>query len=128
MKRVSGEAQLAKFINGIPLKRMGTVDDIGQAAVFLPHARCLHFRLRDGGGWWPEPGRSALFNMGAEQMLRAPGRMTDHEPGDRESGRLREGCRIELNRPDKANAMNRRWAGHPAAFRRVDEMTKPASP
>src|SRR5258708_36326325 len=34
-------------------------------------------------------------------------------------------ARIELNRPDKANAMNRQmWQDIRAAFRRVDEMTE----
>jgi NAD(P)-dependent dehydrogenase (short-subunit alcohol dehydrogenase family) len=72
MKRLSGEAQLAKFINGIPLKRMGTVDDIGQAAVFLASPLAAYISgcvmVVDGG---QNLAGSALFNMGAEQMLRA---------------------------------------------------------
>ena len=72
MKRLSGEAQLAKLINGIPLKRMGTVDDIGQAAVFLASPLAAYISgcvmVVDGG---QNLAGSALFNMGAEQMLRA---------------------------------------------------------
>jgi len=72
MKRLSCEAQLAKFINGIPLKRMGTVDDIGQAAVFLASPLAAYISgcvmVVDGG---QNLAGSALFNMGAEQMLRA---------------------------------------------------------
>jgi NAD(P)-dependent dehydrogenase (short-subunit alcohol dehydrogenase family) len=72
MKRLSGEAPLAKFINGIPLKRMGTVDDIGQAAVFLASPLAAYISgcvmVVDGG---QNLAGSALFNMGAEQMLRA---------------------------------------------------------
>ena len=72
MKRLSGEARLAKFINGIPLKRMGTVDDIGQAAVFLASPLAAYISgcvmVVDGG---QNLAGSALFNMGAEQMLRA---------------------------------------------------------
>ncbi|HWS66955.1 MAG TPA: SDR family oxidoreductase [Steroidobacteraceae bacterium] len=72
MKRLSGEAQLAKFINGIPLRRMGTVDDIGQAAVFLASPLAAYISgcvmVVDGG---QNLAGSALFNMGAEQMLRA---------------------------------------------------------
>jgi NAD(P)-dependent dehydrogenase (short-subunit alcohol dehydrogenase family) len=72
MKRLSGEAQLAKFINDIPLRRMGTVDDIGQAAVFLASPLAAYISgcvmVVDGG---QNLAGSALFNMGAEQMLRA---------------------------------------------------------
>jgi NAD(P)-dependent dehydrogenase (short-subunit alcohol dehydrogenase family) len=72
MKRLSGEAQLAKFIDGIPLKRMGTVDDIGQAAVFLASPLAAYVSgcvmVVDGG---QKLAGSALFNIGAEQMLRA---------------------------------------------------------
>jgi NAD(P)-dependent dehydrogenase (short-subunit alcohol dehydrogenase family) len=72
MKRLSGDAQLAKFIDGIPLKRMGTVDDIGQAAVFLASPLAAYVSgcvmVVDGG---QNLAGSALFNIGAEQMLRA---------------------------------------------------------
>jgi hypothetical protein len=35
MKQLSSDARQKELINAIPLRRMGTVDDIGQTAVFL---------------------------------------------------------------------------------------------
>jgi len=35
LKRLQGEAETAETLAALPLKRLGTVDDIGQAAVFL---------------------------------------------------------------------------------------------
>ena len=39
MKRLSSDARQKELINAIPLRRMGTVDDIGQTAVFLASPR-----------------------------------------------------------------------------------------
>ena len=56
MKRLSSSRE--EFINAIPLRRMGTVDDIGQTAVFLASplasyiSGCVVVVRR-----WPEPGR-----------------------------------------------------------------------
>ena len=60
------------MINAIPLRRMGTVDDIGQAAVFLASPLAAYVSgcvvVVDGG---QNLIGSALFNIGAEQMVRA---------------------------------------------------------
>jgi NAD(P)-dependent dehydrogenase (short-subunit alcohol dehydrogenase family) len=70
MKRLSDPAQQALFVNGVPLRRMGTVDDIGQAAVFLASPLASYITgcvlVCDGG---QNLAGSALFNMGAERML-----------------------------------------------------------
>lgn len=72
MKRLSSPAQKEMFINAIPLRRMGTVDDIGQTAAFLASPLASYISgcvvVVDGGQNLPG---SALFNMGAEQILRA---------------------------------------------------------
>ena len=72
MKRLSSPAVKDMFINAIPLRRMGTVDDIGQAAAFLASPLAAYVSgcvlVVDGGQNLPG---SALFNMGAEQMLKA---------------------------------------------------------
>lgn len=72
MKRLSSPAVKDMFINAIPLRRMGTVDDIGQAAAFLASPLAMYISgcvlVVDGGQNLPG---SALFNMGAEQMLKA---------------------------------------------------------
>jgi NAD(P)-dependent dehydrogenase (short-subunit alcohol dehydrogenase family) len=72
MKRLWSEEQHAEFINAIPLRRMGTVDDIGQAAAFLASPLASYVSgcvvVVDGGQNLPG---SALFNIGVEQMLRA---------------------------------------------------------
>jgi NAD(P)-dependent dehydrogenase (short-subunit alcohol dehydrogenase family) len=72
MRRLASPGQLQTLINAIPLRRMGTVDDIGQAAVFLASPMASYISgcvvVVDGGQNLPG---SALFNIGAEQMLRA---------------------------------------------------------
>lgn len=72
MKRLSNPSVKDMFINAIPLRRMGTVDDIGQAAAFLASPLAAYVSgcvvVVDGGQNLPG---SALFNMGAEQMLKA---------------------------------------------------------
>ena len=72
MKRLSDPARKEMFINAIPLKRMGTVDDIGQAAAFLASPLAAYISgcvlVVDGG---QNLSGSATFNAGAEQLLRA---------------------------------------------------------
>ncbi|WNC93438.1 SDR family oxidoreductase [Paraburkholderia sp. FT54] len=72
MKRLWSAERHEDFVNAIPLRRMGTVDDIGQSAVFLASPLASYISgcvvVCDGG---QNLAGSALFNMGAEQMLRA---------------------------------------------------------
>lgn len=72
MKRLSSPAALAQLKAAIPLQRLGTVDDIGQVAVFLASPLASYVSgtvvVADGG---QNLSGSALFNMGAEQMLKA---------------------------------------------------------
>ena len=71
MKRLMTPAREATFIDNIPLRRMGTVDDIGQAAAFLASPLASYISgcviVCDGG---QNLAGSTLFNMGMEQMLR----------------------------------------------------------
>jgi len=72
MKRLSDAATLKQFVDAIPLRRMGTVDDIGQMAVFLASPLASYVSgcvvVVDGGQNLPG---SALFNLGAERILQA---------------------------------------------------------
>jgi NAD(P)-dependent dehydrogenase (short-subunit alcohol dehydrogenase family) len=72
MKRLSDPGHRQTLINSIPLRRMGTVDDIGQTAAFLASPLASFISgcviVCDGG---QNLAGSALFNMGAEQVLRA---------------------------------------------------------
>jgi NAD(P)-dependent dehydrogenase (short-subunit alcohol dehydrogenase family) len=72
MKRLASPEQLETLINSIPLRRMGTVDDIGQTAVFLASPLASYISgcvvVCDGG---QNLAGSAVFNIGTEQMLRA---------------------------------------------------------
>ncbi len=72
MRKLSSPEATKQLVNAIPLRRMGTVDDIGQAAVFLssPLATYISGTLLVVDGGQNLPG-SALFNMGAEQMMKA---------------------------------------------------------
>jgi NAD(P)-dependent dehydrogenase (short-subunit alcohol dehydrogenase family) len=74
VKRLFNPATQEMFINAIPLRRMGTVDDIGQTAAFLASPLASYVSgcvvVCDGGQNLPG---SALFNMGVEQMLKAQG-------------------------------------------------------
>jgi NAD(P)-dependent dehydrogenase (short-subunit alcohol dehydrogenase family) len=74
MKRLADPKLLAQFTATIPLQRLGTVDDIGQLAVFLasPLASYVTGTLVVADGGQNLPG-SALFNMGAERMLQSAG-------------------------------------------------------
>ena len=75
MRRLLSAERHEEFVNTIPLRRMGTVDDIGQSAVFLASPLASYISgcvmVCDGG---QNLAGSALFNMGAEQMLRAQAR------------------------------------------------------
>ncbi|MES2354999.1 MAG: SDR family oxidoreductase [Pseudomonadota bacterium] len=72
MKRLSSAAAREAVINAVPLRRMGTVDDIGQTAVFLASPLASYISgcvvVCDGG---QNLAGSAIFNMSAEQMLKA---------------------------------------------------------
>jgi NAD(P)-dependent dehydrogenase (short-subunit alcohol dehydrogenase family) len=72
MKRLASPAALEQIRQAVPLGRLGTVDDIGQLAVFLasPLASYITGTLVVADGGQNLPG-SALFNMGAAQMLKA---------------------------------------------------------
>lgn len=71
LKRLSNPALKEKLINAVPLRRTGTVDDIGQAAVFLASPLASYISgsvvVCDGG---QNLAGSLLFNMGAEQLLK----------------------------------------------------------
>jgi NAD(P)-dependent dehydrogenase (short-subunit alcohol dehydrogenase family) len=71
MKRLMHSAQRDMFINAIPLRRLGSVDDIGQAAAFLASPLAAYVSgcvlVCDGGQNLPGSG---LFNLGAEQIMK----------------------------------------------------------
>lgn len=75
MKRLSDPARKQALVNAIPLRRMGTVDDIGQTAAFLASPLAAYISgcvvVCDGG---QNLSGSASFNMSAEQMLRSQDR------------------------------------------------------
>ncbi len=72
MKRLMNPTQETAFIESIPLRRMGTVDDIGQTAAFLASPLASYISgcvvVCDGG---QNLAGSAMFNANIEQMLRA---------------------------------------------------------
>ena len=72
MKRLADPQELSDRLNRIPLQRMGTVDEIGFAAVFLASPLAHYITgaqlVVDGGSGLSG---SAFFNIGAEKMLRA---------------------------------------------------------
>lgn len=71
MKRLLNEARRQEFIDAIPLRRMGTVDDVGQAAVFLASPLASYVSgcvfVVDGG---QNLSGSAFFNSTVEQAVR----------------------------------------------------------
>jgi NAD(P)-dependent dehydrogenase (short-subunit alcohol dehydrogenase family) len=75
MKRLADPARKQALVNAIPLRRMGTVDDIGQTAAFLASPLAAYISgcvvVCDGG---QNLAGSAIFNMSAEQMLRSQDR------------------------------------------------------
>ena len=75
MKRLADPAQHEAFIGSVPLRRMGTVDEIGQVAAFLASPLASYVSgcvvVCDGG---QNLVGSALFNIGAAQALEAQAR------------------------------------------------------
>jgi len=71
-KRLTDPAAQATLIDAVPLHRMGTVDDIGQTAVFLASPLAAYITgcvvVCDGG---QNLAGSAPFNAGAEQAFKA---------------------------------------------------------
>ena len=71
MKRLSSPEALRAAIEQIPMHRLGTVDDIGQTALFLASPLASYITgcvlVCDGGS---HLSGSARFNAGAEKMLR----------------------------------------------------------
>jgi NAD(P)-dependent dehydrogenase (short-subunit alcohol dehydrogenase family) len=72
MKRLADAKDLAERLDRIPMQRLGTVDDIGLAAVFLASPMAGYITgaqlVVDGGSGLSG---SAFFNIGAEKMLRS---------------------------------------------------------
>jgi NAD(P)-dependent dehydrogenase (short-subunit alcohol dehydrogenase family) len=70
MKRLSSAEAKQTLIEAVPLRRMGTVDDIGQTAAFLASPLASYISgcvvVCDGGS---NLAGSARFNAGAEKML-----------------------------------------------------------
>jgi NAD(P)-dependent dehydrogenase (short-subunit alcohol dehydrogenase family) len=71
-KRLTSPEAHAALVETVPLRRMGTVDDIGQTAVFLASPLAAYITgcvlVCDGGQNLPG---SAPFNAGAERVLQA---------------------------------------------------------
>lgn len=72
MKRLADPESLKERLAQIPLQRMGTVDEIGHAAVFLASPLAAYITgaqlVVDGGSGLIG---SAFFNVGAEKILRS---------------------------------------------------------
>jgi NAD(P)-dependent dehydrogenase (short-subunit alcohol dehydrogenase family) len=72
MKRLSDPTYAQQFVESIPLQRMGSVDDIGQAAVFLASPLAAYVTgcvlVCDGG---QNLGGSAVFNIGASKAMQS---------------------------------------------------------
>jgi NAD(P)-dependent dehydrogenase (short-subunit alcohol dehydrogenase family) len=72
MRRLADPTQARRFLDAIPIGRVGTVDDIGHAAAFLASPLASYITgcmvVVDGGQNLPG---SAMFNLGAAQVLRA---------------------------------------------------------
>ncbi len=70
MKRLASPEAKQAIIDAVPLRRMGTVDDIGQTAVFLASPLASYISgcvvVCDGGA---NLAGSGQFNAGAERML-----------------------------------------------------------
>jgi NAD(P)-dependent dehydrogenase (short-subunit alcohol dehydrogenase family) len=71
MKRLAGTDAGQAIVASVPIGRMGTVDDIGQAAAFLASPLASYISgcvlVCDGGA---NLAGSARFNAGAEALLR----------------------------------------------------------
>jgi NAD(P)-dependent dehydrogenase (short-subunit alcohol dehydrogenase family) len=75
VKRLSSPTAKATLIDAVPMRRMGSVDDIGQTAAFLASPLASYISgcvvVCDGGSNLAGSGR---FNAGAEQMLKEMGK------------------------------------------------------
>lgn len=75
IKRLRGPDAEAAIIEAVPMRRMGTVDDIGQTAAFLASPLASYISgcvvVCDGGSNLSGSGR---FNASAEQILKAQGK------------------------------------------------------
>jgi NAD(P)-dependent dehydrogenase (short-subunit alcohol dehydrogenase family) len=75
MKRLSTPSAKQALIESVPMRRMGSVDDIGQTAVFLASPLASYITgcvvICDGGSNLAGSGR---FNAGAEQLLKEQGK------------------------------------------------------
>jgi NAD(P)-dependent dehydrogenase (short-subunit alcohol dehydrogenase family) len=75
MKRLSSPAAKAALIDAVPMRRAGSVDDIGQTAAFLASPLASYITgcvvVCDGG---QNLAGSGQFNAGAEQMLKEQGK------------------------------------------------------
>jgi NAD(P)-dependent dehydrogenase (short-subunit alcohol dehydrogenase family) len=73
VKRLMGGGAGDQIAAAIPLRRMGTTDDIGQTAAFLASPLAAYISgcvvVVDGG---QNLSGSGLWSVGAEQLLRAP--------------------------------------------------------
>jgi NAD(P)-dependent dehydrogenase (short-subunit alcohol dehydrogenase family) len=71
LKRLSSAEAKQKLVDAVPMRRMGTVDDIGQTAAFLASPLATYISgcvvVCDGGSNLAGSGR---FNANAEQMLK----------------------------------------------------------
>lgn len=76
MKRLSHPAARATLIESVPMGRVGSVDDVGQTAVFLASPLASYISgcvvVCDGGANLAGSGR---FNAGAEKILREQGKL-----------------------------------------------------
>ncbi|HEY8053255.1 MAG TPA: SDR family oxidoreductase [Steroidobacteraceae bacterium] len=76
MKRLSTAATRATLLESVPLRRVGSVDDVGQTAVFLASPLASFISgcvvVCDGGANLAGSGR---FNAGAEGVLREQGKL-----------------------------------------------------
>ena len=81
MKRLASPQAKQAIIDAVPLRRMGTVDDIGQTAAFLASPLAAYITgcvvVCDGGA---NLAGSGSFNAGAEQMLRQMAAMQAGKP------------------------------------------------
>jgi NAD(P)-dependent dehydrogenase (short-subunit alcohol dehydrogenase family) len=70
MRRISAEADTEQFIRNIPLRRMGTVAEIGHAAAFLASPLATYIT---GTALWVDGGQalsgSAFFNANGAAFL-----------------------------------------------------------
>jgi NAD(P)-dependent dehydrogenase (short-subunit alcohol dehydrogenase family) len=75
MRRISSEADSANFVENIPLRRMGTIQEIGQAAAFLSSPLAAYIT---GTSLWVDGGQalagSGFFNGNSAAFLASSAR------------------------------------------------------